>query len=179
MKIYTRTGDDGTTGLFGGPRVPKNDERIVAYGSIDELNSLLGLTRSHGMPPEIDSAVERIQHELFGVGAELATPEPEEHNTDFIGEPQVRRLELEIDRFELQLEPLSNFILPGGGQAGATLHVARCACRRAEREMVTLGESSPVRATLLQYVNRLSDLLFVLARATNADSNSPEQPWEK
>lgn len=179
MKIYTRTGDDGTTGLFGGPRVPKNDNRIAAYGSIDELNSLLGLARSFKLPAELDAAVQRIQHELFGVGAELATPEPEAHSTDFVGEHQVRRLELEIDRFEMQIDPLTNFILPGGGQAGATLHVARCVCRRAEREMVTLGQSSPLRATLLQYVNRLSDLLFVLARATNAAAQQPEQTWEK
>lgn len=179
MKIYTRTGDDGTTGLFGGPRVPKNDDRIAAYGSIDELNSLLGLARSFQLPADVDAAVERIQHELFGVGAELATPEPEEHSTDFVGEHQVRRLELEIDRFEMQLEDLRNFILPGGGQAGATLHVARCVCRRGEREMVTLGESSPLRATLLQYVNRLSDLLFVLARATNSATDQTEQTWQK
>ncbi|QDT00319.1 cob(I)yrinic acid a,c-diamide adenosyltransferase [Adhaeretor mobilis] len=179
MKIYTRTGDDGTTGLFGGPRVPKNDQRIAAYGTIDELNSLIGLARSLEVSAEIDAGLARIQHELFAVGAELATPEPESHHTDFLTDHQVGRLELEIDRFDTSLPELKNFILPGGGQAGATLHVARCVCRRAERQLVTLGETAPVRAALMQYVNRLSDLLFVLARATNASNDCLEQPWEK
>jgi len=179
MKIYTRTGDDGTTGLFGGPRVPKNDERIAAYGTIDELNSLLGLVCTDEISAEIDTALERMQHELFAVGAELATPEPTEHNTDLLDDHQVKRLELEIDRFDTALPELKNFILPGGGKAGATLHVARCVCRRAERQLVTLGGQTPVRGALLQYVNRLSDLLFVLARAANAEDKSPEQSWEK
>ena len=179
MKIYTRTGDDGTTGLFGGPRVAKDDLRIAAYGTIDELNAFLGLCRVNGLPRELDDEVFRIQHELFSLGAELASPDAQSSGTALLEEWSVSRLERRIDQFERDLAPLKTFILPGGCAASAALHAARCVCRRAERELVSLAKSAPVRATLLKYVNRVSDLLFVFARAANAAQGVPDIPWSR
>jgi cob(I)alamin adenosyltransferase len=181
MKIYTKTGDDGGTGLFGGPRVAKDDSRIEAYGTVDELNSVLGWTRAVGLPADVDACLTRIQNELFAVGAELATPDPAAHGTAWTGPEQIAALEQAIDRFEAALAPLQQFILPGGTPAAAALHVARGVCRRAERRVVTLTRESPqaIRGAIVVYLNRLGDLLFVLARAVNHDSGQPDVPWQK
>jgi cob(I)alamin adenosyltransferase len=181
VKIYTKTGDDGETGLFGGPRVPKNSPRIEAYGTVDELNAVLGVARCAPLPPAIDATVARMQHELFHLGAELATPDPTKSSTAVIGAPQIERLEAEIDAHEATLEPLKQFILPGGSPAAAQLHLARTVCRRAERDLLTLMAAEPaaISPALLVYLNRLSDLLFVLARAANATLFQADVPWQK
>lgn len=181
MKIYTKTGDTGETGLFAGPRVPKDDLRITAYGEVDELNTVLGLVRAESPPTEIDQLLARIQNELFCVGAELATPDPAAHGTQIIGEMHIAALEQAIDRYEATLEPLKQFILPGGTKAASALHLSRSVCRRAERHVVTLSRVStvPISAALIRYLNRLSDLLFVLARAANAIAGVQDVPWEK
>jgi cob(I)alamin adenosyltransferase len=181
VKIYTKTGDDGGTGLFGGPRVAKDDPRIEAYGTVDELNSLLGWARAVGLPAEIDGCLMRIQNELFAVGAELATPDPAAHGTDWTGPEQIAALEQAIDRLEAPLAPLRQFILPGGTPAAAALHVARCVCRRAERRVVTLSREGPqaIRGSIVVYLNRLGDLLFVLARAVNHASGQADVTWQK
>jgi cob(I)alamin adenosyltransferase len=181
MKIYTKTGDSGETGLYGGPRVRKDSPRIEAYGTVDELNALLGLVRAEELPNEFDALLARIQSELFDVGAELATPDPERHGTALVGAARIAALESAIDRFEATLAPLKQFILPGGTRAAASLHVARTVCRRAERHVVTLSHapSETVSADLIIYLNRLSDLLFVLARAANAAAGQADVPWEK
>ncbi len=181
MKIYTKTGDQGETGLFGGPRVAKDDARIEAYGTVDELNSVLGLARSCILPTDLDRLVERIQNELFSLGAQLATPNPSAHQTALIGQAEIARLESAIDEYEARLEPLKQFILPGGTAAASHLHLARTVCRRAERRLVTLVRSSPlpIATELVVYLNRLSDLLFVLARAANHVTGTADVPWRK
>jgi len=191
VKIYTRTGDGGSTGLFGGPRVTKDDCRIEAYGTVDELSAVLGLVRSTEITPEMDRAIERIQHELFSIGAELATPEPDRFDLRVIGPRHIATLESWIDAAEQGLPPLKTFILPGGTKACAHLHLARSVCRRAERRLVTLQQAceraveraedsaSLVSQDLGIYLNRLSDLLFVLARKSNHDSGLPDVPWVK
>lgn len=181
MKIYTKTGDQGDTGLFGGPRVSKDSLRIETFGTVDELNSVLGVARAEGLSADIDLLVGRIQSELFSLGAELATPDPAAHGTALIGPPQVAALEEAIDRFELRLEPLRQFILPGGIRAAAQLHLARTVCRRAERRLVSLARQSaePIGPELIVYLNRLGDLLFVLARAENAAAGRPDVVWHK
>ena len=183
MKIYTRTGDDGTTGLLGGARAGKDAPRLEAYGSIDELNAALGAARAAldaaSAAAALDPVLERLQAELFVVGAELATAPgsaPPAHG-GAIGAADVRRLEDEIDRFEAELEPLKNFILPGGTAAAAQLHLARTVCRRAERCLARLAQSEPVRKELLIYVNRLSDHLFVAARFANHKAGRADVPW--
>jgi cob(I)alamin adenosyltransferase len=179
MKIYTRTGDDGTTGLFGGARVPKMDPRVEAYGTVDETNTILGLARAAGVGESLDTSLGRIQVELFVLGAELAcTPGKENKLTlERIEAAHIAELEAEIDRLEANLEPLKNFILPGGSQAGALLHQARCVCRRAERRTLEARELSPVRGEIVRYLNRLSDLLFVQARTANQHHGVPDVPW--
>ena len=181
MKIYTKTGDSGDTGLFGGPRVSKDAPRIEAYGTVDELNSVLGVARTQGLDDEIDRLLARIQNELFALGAQLATPDPAAHQTLMIGPPQISALETAIDRFELGLEPLKQFILPGGTPGAAQLHLARTVCRRAERRLVSLmrGSAEPISGDLVIYLNRLSDLLFVLARAVNHAAGCADVPWQK
>ena len=181
MKIYTKTGDNGETGLFGGPRVSKDDTRIEAYGTVDELNAVLGLARAEGLPEEIDLVVERVQHELFSVGAELATPDPAAAGTRLIGVTQIGWLERMIDEHDRQLEPLKQFILPTGTTGAAILHVARGVCRRAERRVGTLTRQSeqPIAAEMTHYLNRLGDLLFVLARRANSLTGSTDVPWQK
>jgi cob(I)alamin adenosyltransferase len=181
MKIYTKTGDDGETGLFGGPRVRKDSLRIEAFGTVDELNAVLGLARASGLPAEIDAVIEPIQHELFALGAELATPNPERHGTALVGASAIAALEQAIDRAETSLQPLRQFILPGGAPAAAQLHVARTVCRRAERRLTSLiaATDEPVSPNTLVYLNRLSDLLFVLARQANALAGRPDVPWRK
>jgi cob(I)alamin adenosyltransferase len=181
MKIYTKTGDEGQTGLFGGPRVRKDDIRIEAYGTVDELNAALGLARCQPLPPEIDRCLLRVQSELFSVGAELATPDPQMHGTALIGERQVAALETAIDQLEATLPPLRNFILPGGSVGAAELHVARGICRRAERRVVTLASQPGVSVSIqiIRYLNRLGDYLFVAARSAGQHAGSAEIPWEK
>ena len=172
-KIYTRTGDDGTTGLVSGPRRAKHDLRVEAYGTIDETNSVIGVARLHtGLMGELDGMLFRIQNDLFDLGADLATPDdgrPLEWEALRIVQSQVDRLEREIDTLNAKLDPLTSFILPGGSPAAATLHMARSVSRRAERLMVELSRTpgEVVGAAALQYVNRLSDFLFVAARYAN------------
>jgi cob(I)alamin adenosyltransferase len=181
MKIYTKTGDSGDTGLFGGPRVSKDCPRIDSYGTVDELNCQLGVVRSLGPAPQFDTVLSQIQNDLFALGAQLATPTPATHQMVLIGEAHIAMLEQAIDRFEAQLEPLAKFILPGGAPAAAQLHLARTICRRAERRLVTLVQYSaePIAPELLIYLNRLSDLLFVMARAVNRDGGCPDVSWQK
>jgi len=179
MRIYTRTGDSGTTGLVGGARVSKHDQRIAAYGDIDELNALLGVCRANCLPPEVEAVVTRLQHELFALGAELASPDGAVSGIELLSDAHVLRLEQHIDRFEQDLPALRNFILPGGSPQAAALHMARCVCRRAERQVVALAAVAPVREAALRYVNRVSDLLFVAARWCNHDAKIADTPWEK
>lgn len=181
MKIYTKTGDAGETGIFGGPRVAKDDQRIEAYGAIDELNAALGVVRSATPPAMIDEVLGRLQHELFVVGAQLATPKPEEKGVPLIGRQHIELAEQDIDHLEDRLPPLKEFILPGGTTVAAQIHLARTVCRRAERQVVSFARNSPesVTPTLLAYLNRLGDLLFVLARATNQHAGRPETAWKK
>ena len=172
-KIYTRTGDDGTTGLVTGPRRRKDDLRVEAYGTVDETNSCIGLVRPHTAGnAALDAMLERIQNDLFDLGADLATPETDEppaYEPLRIAQAQVDRLEREIDLLNADLQPLKSFVLPGGTPAAAALHLARTVSRRAERIMVSLAktEGEKVSAPALKYINRLSDFLFVAARSVN------------
>ena len=178
MKIYTKTGDTGETSLFGGTRVGKADPRVNAYGEVDELNAHLGLARATGTDADIDRVLVQLQRDLFALGAQLADPGDTiatRVTKVTLGDEEVLRLEQTIDRFEAELEPLRKFILAGGSVSGAALHVARAVCRRAERHMVALAP--PVDAVLVRYINRLSDLLFVLARAANHRAEKPETTW--
>lgn len=179
MKIYTRTGDSGTTGLFGGPRVSKDDVRIEAYGTVDELNAAIGIARAAGVGDPIDAQLAIIQHELFAMGAELATPDPEVKGLRWLGPEQTDRLERWIDGHEDTLPQLTNFILPSGSSGACFLHLARGVCRRAERRLVTLSRQVPgsVSDDLIVYLNRLSDLLFVLSRVVNQLSGINDVRW--
>jgi len=178
-KIYTRRGDDGSTGLFGGPRVRKDDLRVAAYGDVDELNSALGVAREEVPAGDLRDLIDTLQSELFTLGAELATPDAAAAPKDVprITPDHVARLEFEIDRLTEQLPAMKNFILPGGSRPGAALHFCRTVCRRAERKVVELAESALVSKDALAYVNRLSDLLFVMARAANLRVGGREIPW--
>jgi cob(I)alamin adenosyltransferase len=179
MKIYTRTGDSGETGLFGGARVDKDDARVEAYGTVDELNSCIGAARALGVSPQTDASLVQIQSDLFTVGAELAcVPGQEEKlRMTLVSDADIERLERWIDQSEAPLAPLKNFVLPGGSPSAAELHRARTVCRRAERRTLTAGRSSSVRPTTVIYLNRLSDLLFVLARYENHVANVADVPW--
>ena len=181
MKIYTKTGDGGETGLFGGPRVSKDAPRIEAYGTVDELNSVLGVVRVQLSGGEVDALLAQIQNDLFALGAQLATPDPAAHQTALVASRHIAALESAIDGFEEGLEPLKQFVLPGGTPAGATLHLARTVCRRAERRVVTLARqaSQPIAGEMVVYLNRLSDLLFVLARTVNRQAGQADVPWQK
>ena len=179
MKIYTRTGDTGDTSLFGGQRVSKSATRVAAYGDVDELNAWLGLTRTSIPDSQLSSMLEHLQRDLFAVGARLADPGHRiagRVTKAAIGATDIERLEGWIDQLETELPPLRRFILAGGGQAGASLHVARAVCRRAERTVVALG-ANVVDPELLVYLNRLSDLLFVMARTANHRAGMPETEW--
>lgn len=180
MKIYTRTGDGGETGLFGGARVEKDDARVEAYGTVDELNSCLGVARALGVLERTDASLLQIQGDLFTVGAELAcAPGKEEKlRLRLVDRADVERLERWIDESEGPLEPLRQFVLPGGSASAAELHRARTVCRRAERRALTAGRISPVRPEVVIYLNRLSDLLFVLARYENHTSSIADVPWQ-
>lgn len=179
MKIYTKTGDDGTTGLLGARRVRKDDPRLDAYGTVDELNAVLGAARAQPIDPEIDAVVARIQNELFSVGSALADPAPAGPFHNAVTGAMVQNLEDRIDGFEAELIGLTQFILPGGSAVAAQLHLARTVCRRAERRVVELDQlpGEHVSATLLIYLNRLSDALFVLARAANHRAGLADVPW--
>ncbi len=179
-KIYTKTGDDGTTGLFGGRRVAKDSHRIQSYGTVDELNSVVGLARAHGMGAEHDALLAMVQEQLFVLGADLATPIGSGKNFPLprVTPEDIECLERAIDQLEETLPALKNFILPGGTAAGAALHLARTVCRRGERLVVMLMHEEPEVGTLpVMYLNRLSDMLFVLARAVNHAAGVPEHPW--
>jgi cob(I)alamin adenosyltransferase len=179
-KIYTRTGDDGTTGLFGGPRVRKNDLRVAAYGDVDELNSHLGVILAGELPETLRSMLTQLQHELFDLGGELASPDPVEMGTRTLGRSQVERLESQIDELSDAVPPLRQFVLPGGSLAAARLHVARTVCRRAERTLLSLIEAAPgqIGPVPLVFLNRLSDWLFVAARFANFSSGVPDVAWK-
>ena len=179
MKIYTRTGDAGETGLFGGARVGKDDPRVEAYGTVDELNSCIGVARSLGPSAKTDTSLLQIQSDLFTVGAELACVPGKEDKLRMtvVGAADIARLEGFIDRSEVPLEALKNFVLPGGCPSAAELHRARTVCRRAERRTLTAGRSSPIRSEVVIYLNRLSDLLFVLARYENHVVGVTDIPW--
>jgi cob(I)alamin adenosyltransferase len=177
LKIYTRTGDKGETGLFGGTRVPKNDPRIEAYGTIDELNSFLGVVRAAWPDSPVDALLHQAQTDLFEIGAHLASP----GLSRFPGVDLARIEELEhsIDTMESELDPLRTFILPGGTLAAAHLHVARTVCRRAERLVVGLHDETEATQSSIAYLNRLSDWLFVAARFANGRAGVADVPWSR
>ena len=180
MKIYTKTGDNGETGLFRGPRVAKHDPRVEAYGNVDELNALLGVLLAELRNHEVRELVSSLQHELFEVGADLATPTQEREEAGWrVPSSMVERLEKAIDHFQQSLPALQQFILPSGSKGGALLHYARAVCRRAERSVTRLREQQTMNPEVLRYLNRLSDLLFVLARAENQTAGSTEVVWKK
>jgi cob(I)alamin adenosyltransferase len=173
-KIVTRTGDAGTTGLGDGSRVAKDSARIEAIGAIDELNSTLGVLLAETLPAPMAECLLEIQHDLFDLGGELSIP-----GAEAVSEAQVLRLEQILERFNADLPPLKEFVLPGGTRAASYAHVARTVCRRAERALVHLGAAAPVREPARKYVNRLSDLLFVLARALNREAGQADVLWQK
>jgi cob(I)alamin adenosyltransferase len=178
MKIYTKTGDAGETSLFAGGRVLKDHLRVEAYGTVDELNSVLGLARTYLLPDQAQRWLEQVQNDLFILGADLATPT--QANPAWlvrVDESAAQRLEAAIDQMDLDLEPLRQFVLPGGTPAAATLHVARTVCRRAERVSVSLRDAEDLNPQVLVYLNRLSDFLFTLARWVNKQANQPEPRW--
>ncbi len=180
-RIYTKGGDKGKTALGSGQRVAKHHPRVAAYGTVDEANAAVGLARLHtqGLPdPEVDAILGRVQNDLFDLGADLATPEVEnpEYPPLRITAPQVDRLEGEIDRLNADLEPLNSFVLPGGSPAAAFLHQARTVARRAEREITTLAEAEAINPEAIRYINRLSDLLFVMSRYVN-DKGTGDVLW--
>lgn len=181
MKIYTKTGDDGTTGLFGAARVRKDDARVSAYGDVDELNSALGLARCEcDGEPQIALLLAELQSELFTLGAQLATPDAGSapKNVPAIGAQDVQRLERAIDSLDSELPPLRAFVLPAGTRLAAALHLGRTICRRAERSVVSLAAREPLPAHGVEYLNRLSDLLFTLARVANHRAGAEESKWE-
>jgi cob(I)alamin adenosyltransferase len=179
MKIYTKTGDDGETGLFGGERVKKNDPQVDAYGSVDETNALLGVARAAGLSASLDALLERIQAQLFVLGAELATPASHRPRLKLplLDNSDVQQLEQAIDRLEADLPALQTFVLPAGSPGAAALHHARTVCRRAERAVVGVQGSAELRPELIVYLNRLSDLLFVMARHQNQSAGVPDVAW--
>ncbi len=172
-KVYTRTGDKGTTGLGDGSRVAKDSTRVATYGTTDELNSVIGVVLSCEIPDDVRALLGQIQQDLFNLGGELCVP-----GMELIHETEVQKLEQAIDHFNATLPPLKEFILPGGGMAAAHCHVARTVCRRAERLLVTLTHESNVRPEPLHYLNRLSDLLFVIARVLGRGSGHDEVLWD-
>ncbi len=181
MKIYTRTGDQGDTALFGGGRTSKDDPRVEAYGDVDELNAALGLARASELMPRIDEVLVPIQRDLFAIGALLATPDREKMKAHLdkarIDDDRIAQLERAIDDGDRELEPLKAFIIPGGTPKAAALHLARTVCRRAERRVVALRRSGEVPDLVVIYLNRLSDLLFTLARVANRRAGTGEVTW--
>jgi cob(I)alamin adenosyltransferase len=181
MKIYTKTGDSGDTGLFGGGRVPKSHPRVEAYGDVDELNATLGVVMATQPMPRIDDILEPIQEDLFAIGALLATPDHEKMRQHLdkarIDDARIAELERAIDGADDELEPLKAFIMPGGTPKAAALHVARTVCRRAERRVVELASNTELPSVVVIYLNRLSDLLFTLARVANKRGGIGEVQW--
>ena len=177
MKIYTKRGEKGQTSLFGGTTIPKNSVRIHAYGTVDELNSVLGIALSNPVSRRGSDILNDIQEQLFVLGADLATLPSKKSKIERIGSTQIKQLENWIDELDEQLPDLTSFILPGGSAQGATLHLARTVCRRAERHTVELKASEPVSDDAVIYLNRLSDLLFVLARFENREAGNQETKW--
>jgi cob(I)alamin adenosyltransferase len=181
MKIYTRSGDEGNTGLFGGGRVLKDDPRVEAYGDVDELNAFIGAARAVEVMPRIDEVLVTIQRDLFSIGALLATPDRdkmEQHLTKArIDDDRIRQLEHAIDECDRELEPLKSFIVPGGSEKAAALHVARTVCRRAERRVIHLQRDVEIPPLVVIYLNRLSDVLFTLARLANHRAGAGEVTW--
>ena len=182
MKVYTRGGDGGETSLFGGARVAKDDARIWAYGEVDELNSVLGWAASEIQDDDLSDWLRQIQSTLFDIGSELATPDIDtsarrREAVPRVGEREVLDCEQWIDRLDAELQPLTHFVLPGGTRAAAALHLARTVCRRAERRVVALARDADLSPVVVHYLNRLSDLLFVMARAVNGRSGVPEPKW--
>jgi cob(I)alamin adenosyltransferase len=181
LKIYTRTGDEGETGLFGGGRVGKDHPRVEAYGEVDELNAAIGMARAVELMPRVDEVLVPVQRDLFAIGALLATPDRERMREQLdkarIDDARIAELERAIDECERELEPLKAFILPGGTPKAAALHVARTVCRRAERRAVALEHADALPRLVIVYLNRLSDLLFVLARVANRRAGAGEVTW--
>jgi cob(I)alamin adenosyltransferase len=177
VKIYTRTGDTGETSLFGGSRIAKDDPRIEAYGTIDELNSAIGMARAGWPSSPIDAELNRVQSDLFDIGAYLAAPGSERFRG--VNAHRIEDLEQAIDSMEAKLQPLTTFILPGGSPAAAQLHVTRTVCRRAERRVVALGDTTSEAQTTIAYLNRLSDYLFVAARFANLRHGIGDTPWTR
>jgi cob(I)alamin adenosyltransferase len=181
LEIYTRTGDEGDTGLFGGGRVGKDDPRVEAYGDVDELNASIGLARAIELMPRIDEVLLPVQRDLFSIGALLATPDQERMRLQLekarVDDVRIAELERAIDTGEQELEPLKAFILPGGTPKAAALHVARTVCRRAERRVIRLQREVEIPQLVVIYLNRLSDLLFVLARVANCRAGAGEVTW--
>ena len=181
MKIYTKTGDRGDTGLFGGGRVAKNHPRVEAYGDVDELNAMLGFVRAAEPMPRVDEVLVPIQRDLFAIGALLATPDRDKMRQHLekarVDEARIKELEHAIDDGDTELEPLRAFIVPGGTLKAASLHVARTVCRRAERRVVELSQDTEIPEVVVIYLNRLSDLLFTLARVANARAGAGEVTW--
>ncbi len=184
MKIYTKTGDRGDTGLYGGARVSKASARVESYGTIDELNSFIGVAKSRVRDEAVLNQLKKIQFDLFTVGSEAATPTDKLFLANgksrlqlTISDKEIEELELWMDEYEPHLEPLQFFILPGGGEAATAFHVARTVCRRAERAMVLLNETEEIRTELIKYLNRLSDYLFVLARYISKTHGEAEEFW--
>jgi cob(I)alamin adenosyltransferase len=180
MKIYTKTGDDGTTSLFRGGRVLKNNDRLEAYGTVDELNSILGMAVAELSDIELINTIKEIQNYLFTIGADLATvSESENKNITRLDNNFTLRLEQFIDKYDTKLPELKTFILPGGTKAASMLHLARTVCRRAERRVVQLAQNNDINNEVLIFINRLSDLLFVLSRYENFMNNTPDVIWAK
>ncbi len=183
MKIYTRTGDDGRTALFGGGRVSKDHERVEAYGTVDELNAVVGWTITQVGDAEIRARLHELQHDLFALGSELATPPPAEGrtrpHTPPLPDARIREMERWIDEADAELPALRAFVLPGGSPGAAALHLARTTCRRAERRVVHLASIEPVEAAVVKYLNRLSDLLFTFARLELHRAGSTDVEWRK
>lgn len=178
MKIYTKKGDKGTTSLFGGASIGKNSMRIKAYGTVDELNSILGIVLTHPLSERGKTILQELQNQLFVLGADLATLPSKKTKVDRIAQKEIKQLEDWIDELDEQLPNLTAFILPGGAPAGATLHQARTVCRRAERHTVALKLENPVSDETVIYLNRLSDLLFVMARFENHEAGETETQWK-
>jgi cob(I)alamin adenosyltransferase len=179
MKLYTKTGDDGTTGLFGGGRVPKTSARVAAYGTVDEANAAIGVARAAPLDIAMDEVLARVQEDLFTLGAELACVPGKENKLGMtlLGDADIERLERAIDDADSACPPLKSFVLPGGSPQAAALHVARTVCRRAERAVLALDDA-PARNALVIYLNRLSDLLFAQARRANVVAGVPDVPWK-
>jgi len=177
MKIYTKRGDFGETAMYGGAKTKKSNIRIHAYGTVDELNSTIGMILSYSISDQGKKMLMEVQNDLFVVGASLATPNPKKSKIEEIGDKEIEQLEKWIDKLEENLPALKSFILPGGSGAGSTLHFSRTVCRRAERETVELAEKEDISPKNIIYLNRLSDFLFVLARYENMKKDIEETPW--